>query len=109
MRSSGSLLTLFDPEMERTVCAIRREVREVTLAQRILVEGQPLISSYIEEENTMEMVPPPTMGDYCKRTDEGHVSRGFVPTNPINFDNKNYVLSCLRYNSFDGNTIIDLW
>lgn len=56
-----------------------REVREATLAQRILVKNNPLISSDDEEEITMAVVPPPTMGDYCKMTNEGHVSRGFVP------------------------------
>ena len=52
---------------------------------------------------------PLTMGDYCKQTDEGHVSRGFVMADPTNFDTKNYVLSCLLDNSFDVNSIRDLW
>lgn len=66
----GSELTLFDPEIERIVRAIRRVVREASLAQRILVEDNPLISSDPEEEITMAVVPPPTMGNHCKRTDK---------------------------------------
>ena len=50
---------------------------------------------------------PPAMGDYCKQTDEGHVSRGFVPVDPANFDIKNFVLSGLTDNPFDGNAIRD--
>lgn len=49
------------------------------------------------------------MGDYCKQTDEGQVSRGFVSTDPTNFDIKNSVLSGLRENSFDENEIRDPW
>lgn len=62
----------------------------------ILVEEQ-LSSSYDSEEKvTMEALPSLTMWDYCKRTDEGQILRGFVPTGPANFDIKNYVLSGLR-------------
>lgn len=57
----------------------------------------------------MAVVPPPTMGDYCKRTSEGYVSRGFIPANPTNFDIRKYVISCLRYNTFNVNAITDLW
>ena len=58
----------------------------------------------------MEAVPPPSiMRDYCKRTNEGRVSRGFVLANPTNVNIKNYVLSCLRDNSFDKNAIRDPW
>ena len=57
----------------------------------------------------MAVVPPQTMGDYCKRTDEGWVSRGFVLEDPANFDINNYVLSSLRDNSFNGNAIRDSW
>ncbi|CAL5203022.1 unnamed protein product [Lathyrus oleraceus] len=57
----------------------------------------------------MAVVRPQTMGDYCKRIDEGQISRGFVPTNPHNFDIKNYVLSELRDNLFDMNKIRDPW
>lgn len=53
----------------------------------------------------MAAAPLQTMGDYCKRTDEGKVSRGFVPANPTNFDIKNFVLSGFRDNPFDGNAI----
>lgn len=49
------------------------------------------------------------MGDYCKRTNEGEVSRGFVSTNPTNFDINNFVISGLRDNQFEGNTIRDPW
>lgn len=70
MRSLGSTLTLFDPEIERTAHAIRRVVREETLAQRILVEDNSLISSDTEEEINMEDKQPQTMRNYRKRTDE---------------------------------------
>lgn len=52
---------------------------------------------------------PQTMGDYCKITDEGQVSSGFVPTDPTNFDIKNYVLLGLRDNPFSGSAIRDPW
>lgn len=82
-----------------------RVVREATLAQRILVEDISITYSNDEEEITMAIVPlPPTMGDYCKRTD-----KGFVPANPANFDITNYVLSGLRDNPFKGNAIRDPW
>lgn len=57
----------------------------------------------------MAPAQPLTMGDYYKRTNEGQVSRGFVPTDSANFDIKNYVLLGLRKNMFDRNTIRDLW
>lgn len=47
--------------------------------------------------------PLPTMGDYCKRSDAGKVSRGFQHANPIVSSIKNYVLSGLRENQFDDN------
>lgn len=101
-------MTPFDPEIERTAQVIRRVVREVTIDQRNLVEENSLISSSVEEEITMAAVPPPSkLGDYYKRTDEGHVSRRFVPADPTNFDINNYVLSSLRDNPFDENTIRD--
>ena len=68
-----------------------------------------MISSDTEEEITMEVIPPPTMGDYCKRPNEGQVSKGFVLANPSNFDIKNHVLSGLRDNPFDGNAVRDPW
>lgn len=71
MRNSGSTLTPSDPKIERTACAIRRELNEATIGQAILVEDQPLISSDPEKEIIMEAVPPQTMGDYSKRIDEG--------------------------------------
>lgn len=57
----------------------------------------------------MATLAPFTIGDYCKRTDEGHVSRGFVLAAPANFDIKNSMLSGLRDNPFDGNAIRDPW
>lgn len=93
MRISGSALTSFDPEIERTAHAIKRAVREENITQWILVEDHPLISSDSEEEFIMVVIPPQTMGDLCKRTDEGQVSRGFIPAYPTNFDIKNFVLS----------------
>ncbi|CAL5185729.1 unnamed protein product [Lathyrus oleraceus] len=109
MHNSRSTLTPFDSGIERVARDMMRTVREATLAQRILVEENPLISLDAEEDFTMEVVPPPIMGDYCKRTDEGHVSRGFVSENPSNFDIKNYVLSGLRDNPFNENAIRDSW
>lgn len=66
MHNSGLTLAPFDPEIERTARAIRREVREANMAQGILVEDQPLISCDSEEEVTMIAIPPQTMGEYCK-------------------------------------------
>lgn len=68
MHNSGSTLTPFDPEIERITHAIRRVVREATIAQRILVANNQLISLDPEEEIGMAVVPPPTMRNYCKRT-----------------------------------------
>lgn len=104
-----STLTSFDPEIERTTCVIRRVVKDANIAQGILVEDQLLVSSDSEEEIIMVAIPPQTKGDYCKRTDEGHVSRGFVLAGPANFDVNNYVLSGLRDNPFDENAIRDPW
>lgn len=71
MRNSESALTMFDLEIERTAYPIRRAVKEVILTQGTLVEDNSLISSDSEEEIIMAVItPPPTMGDYCKRTDE---------------------------------------
>lgn len=66
MRNSGSALTLFNPEIERTAHAIKMALREANAAQGILVEYQPLISSNSEEEVTMTAIPPQTMKDYYK-------------------------------------------
>lgn len=71
MCNSGLTLTPFDPEIESTSRSIRRAVKEATLAQKFLVEDNLLIPSNAEEETIMDTVPPPpTMGNYCKRTDE---------------------------------------
>lgn len=109
MRNSGLVLTTFDLGIERTTHAIRREVEEATLAQKDLSRKHQLISLDSEEEITMAVVPLPTMGDYYKKTDEGHVYRGFVMAKPTNFDIKHFVLSGLRGNLFDENTIRDMW
>lgn len=50
-----------------------------------------------------------TLREYCKRTDDVQISLGFQPTNPINFDVKNYVLLGLKGKSFDRKAIIDPW
>lgn len=50
-----------------------------------------------------------TMGDYSKRTDTGQISMDFQPANPTYFFIKNYMLSSLRDNQFDGDTNKDLW
>lgn len=52
----------------------------------------------------MTNLPRQTMEDYCRRTDVGHISLGFQPTNPVTFNIKNSLLSSLRENSFDGQT-----
>ena len=49
------------------------------------------------------------MWDYCKRIDAWKITRGFIVADPGNFDIKNYVLSGLRENPFDGNVIQDPW
>lgn len=109
MCNSGSTLTVFDPKIEITAQAIWRVVREATIAQRILVEDHSLISSEVEEEITMTVVPLPTMGDYYKRKCKWHVSRGSISTNLTNFDIKHYMLSGLRDNPFDENIIRCMW
>lgn len=43
------------------------------------------------------------------RTDAGHISLGFQSANPITFNIKNFVLSSLRDNLFDGQAIWDPW
>lgn len=85
-------MTPLDPEIERSACAIRREVREETLTQRMLVEDNSLIFSDSKEEIIMADIPTlSTMGDYYKRTDEGLISRAFVSENPVNFDIEIYL------------------
>lgn len=70
MPSSGSELTPLDPEVGRIACAIRRADIEATLTQMMLVEHNSLISLDSEVEIIMvDVLPPPTMGDYCKPTD----------------------------------------
>ena len=81
-----------DPKIERTTHAIGRAVREANIAQEIWVEDQPHISFDSEEETNMVTIPPQTMGDYYKRTNEGQVSKGFLPVDPANFDIKNFML-----------------
>ena len=77
MRSSGSTLISLDPEIERTTRALKKAVREAAMDDGIPVEEQ-LSSSYNSEEKvTITVAPPLTMGDYCKRTDEGQVSIEF--------------------------------
>lgn len=101
---------MLDPEIERIACAIRRVVREATLTQQTLIEDNSLISLDSEDEIIMEDIPsPPTIGDYYKRTDEGHISIGFLPETPANFDINFFMLSGLRDNMFDMNTIRDSW
>lgn len=57
------------------------------------------------------MVVPPrqTLGDYCRRTDSGKICLGFQLANHVTFDIKNYVLTCLKENLFDGQAIRDPW
>lgn len=75
-----------------------------------MAEGDPpILSSNSEEEDNMAAPQPLTMGDYCKQTDEGYVSRGFVLADPANFDIKHFVILGLRDNPFDGNAIRDPW
>lgn len=105
MRISGSSLVPFDPEIERTSCSLRKAGRQISLVE----EDSPIVSSDYEKEDSMKAPTPFTMRDYCKQIDEWHVSRGFVPADPANFDIKNFVLSGLRDNLFNENTIIDPW
>lgn len=44
-------MALFDLEIEGTTCAIRRAFREANIAQGIIAEDQPLISTEFEEKN----------------------------------------------------------
>lgn len=76
---------------------------------KISEEEQVSSSSDSEEEVIMAAAQPLIMGDYCKRIDEAHVSRGFDPAYPANFDIKNSVLLGLRDNPFDENAIRDPW
>lgn len=92
MHNSGSILTPFDPEIERDACAIRREVKEATLAQRIIVKGNPHISSDSEEEITMVEPVAQTMGDYCRPIDATQVFLDFIPVTSINFNINHYML-----------------
>lgn len=62
MYISGSTLTLFDPEIERIACAIKRVVREANIAQGILAEDQRMISCDSEEEITMTVIRPKLWG-----------------------------------------------
>lgn len=62
MRSSGSPLIILDPEIERTACALRKEVREADLDGGIPEEEQ--LSSFSDsEEEDMAVAKPLTMGD----------------------------------------------
>lgn len=58
MHNSRLALTPFDQEIERTARAIRKAVKEANIAQGILAEDQPPISSDSEEEITMKVIPP---------------------------------------------------
>lgn len=49
MRSSGSSLLPFDPEIERTTRALRKIAREVSLDD----SDPPILSSNYEEEDNM--------------------------------------------------------
>lgn len=88
--------------------ALRKAVREAALDGEIPEEEQQLSSSESEEE-IMAAAQPLTMEDYCKQTDEGQVSGGFIPTDPANFDIKNFMLSGLKENMFNENAIRDPW
>lgn len=61
------------------------------------------------KEDILDMTTPSrqTMGDYCRRTDVGQISLGFQPPNLVTFNIKNYVLSGLRENIFDGQAVRD--
>lgn len=90
--------------------ALRRAAREASLAEGDQPKVYPpILSLDSEEEDSMATPVSITMGDYYKQTDEGHVSRGFIPTDPANFVIKNCVLSDLRDNLFDENAIRDPW
>ncbi|MCI53441.1 hypothetical protein A2U01_0074688, partial [Trifolium medium] len=83
MQDSGAEDDLaFDPEPERT---LRKRLKA---ARRRAAMG--------------DQDPPPrrTMGDYYKRSDNEHISLGFRPVNPVNFDIKGNVLAGLRENQF---------
>lgn len=62
-----------------------------------------------ELEEDMVNLTRQTMRDYCRRTDSEQISLDFQLDNPITFDIKNCVLSCLRGNLFDRQAIRDPW
>lgn len=104
MWGSRSELVPFDPEIEKTARANQK------VAQEALVDESASVSSDNEsgqKEETMAYQQPQTMGEYCKQTDAWKISMGVVPDNPTTFEIKNYVLSGLMDNSFDGNEIWD--
>lgn len=95
MHSLGSLLVPFDQEIERTTHALRKETREADMDEGILEEER--LSSFSDsEEEVMAVAQPLTMGGYYKWTDEGKVSRRFVPEDAAYFDINNVVFSGLR-------------
>lgn len=53
--------------------------------------------------------PRQTLGDYCRRTDSGQIWLGFPQANLVTFDIKNYTLTGLKENPFNGIEIRNPW
>lgn len=95
IRSSNMMVIPFDFE-KKIEWAIHKAKREVL---------QP--KDKVEEE--MANLSHQTIEDYCRRTNDIQISLGFQSANPLTFDIKNYVVSGLRENPFDGKAIRDPW
>lgn len=72
---------------------------------------EALLATKKLKEEIQDMTNPPrqTLKDYCRRIDVGQVPLGFQPANPRTFDIKNFILSSLRDDPFDGQAIRDPW
>ncbi|PNX76212.1 hypothetical protein L195_g032157, partial [Trifolium pratense] len=116
MRSTGTSELRFDPEIEKTLRALRKATREARLASRgeasssSALVGEEQNFSVMDEDHEIPVevpLPPPpplrrTLGDYGRRDDDELANQGFQPVNPVSFDIKNTVLSALKENPYSG-------
>ncbi|KAK2415945.1 hypothetical protein QL285_038382 [Trifolium repens] len=98
----------YDPEIEKTAKALRKQARlerEAVLAASTiqgLSDGEINFSDS-ETESMGDAVPPPperTLGDYGQRNNAGDANMGFQPINPVSFDIKNTVFNALKENQY---------
>jgi len=99
----------FDPEIERTTRANRKDVR---LSKSVPPSAREQIpspapsktkSSTSPESSIMgDPLPRPKLGDYGLATHRGPLTHTFRPANPAAFDIKSTVLNGLRDKQFDG-------